>query len=120
MPHICLKAGVSLDKLTPQAVFAMVVCADVLEDYARTPLTITSVGPELTEKQSGKLIHKADSLHYKGRAFDFRTRTMTDTQRTDVIDEIKSRLGSEFDVVLEGDHGHVEWDPDWDKAPRTT
>lgn len=116
--HITLKAGVSLDKLTPQAVLAMMVCADVLEDYARTPLTITSVGPEVTEKTSGHLIHKAGSLHYKGRAFDFRTRTMTDTQRSDAIEEMKARLGNEFDVVMEADHGHIEWDPDWDKGAK--
>ena len=55
--------------------------------------------------------HKSNSLHYKGRALDFRTRHLTDNQRVEIVSELKAKLGGSFDVLFEGDHIHVEFDP---------
>lgn len=71
--------------------------------------------------------HKDGSLHYINRAFDFRTRNVTVPASADpragsasilrekVLQEwasrIRAALGHNYDVVLEKDHLHVEWDP---------
>lgn len=68
-----------------------------------------SAGAELviTSGVDGK--HMIESLHYKGLALDFRTRDLKDPQ--DILKAVKAMLGQEFDVVLEKDHLHVEFQP---------
>ena len=56
-------------------------------------------------------VHSAGSLHYSGLAMDFRTRDIPAELRKSFSEKVKSALGSEFDVVLESDHLHVEFDP---------
>lgn len=48
--------------------------------------------------------HSAGSLHYIGDAFDFRRQGINKS-------DIKFALGEQFDVVMEKDHVHVEYDP---------
>jgi hypothetical protein len=55
--------------------------------------------------------HSRGSLHYQGSAMDFRTRDLLPANQKTVRDEIKLRLGEDFDVVLEKDYLHVEWQP---------
>lgn len=59
--------------------------------------------------------HSSNSLHYrdgKGRAVDFRTRHLPDQGTKEAITQaISEALGPEFDVVLESDHIHCEYDP---------
>jgi hypothetical protein len=52
--------------------------------------------------------HKAGSLHHTGRAVDLR---LPIARREAIVGELKNRLGDEYDVVLEVDHIHVEYDP---------
>ena len=56
-------------------------------------------------------VHKQDSLHYIGRALDFRTRHLTDPLAFNIATAIRRALGPDFDVVLEEDHIHIEYDP---------
>jgi hypothetical protein len=98
---VSLKDGVQLGHLQPQLVLAARVVEAILGTYA-IELVITSVS-------DGR--HKEGSLHYKGRAFDFRTRGIPAPRRKDVFTKMAEALGAEFDVLDEGDHGHVEWDP---------
>jgi len=55
--------------------------------------------------------HAVRSFHYIGRALDFRTSMLTDSQRSVVHDRLRQTLGVEYDVVFEGDHFHIEYDP---------
>ena len=60
--------------------------------------------------------HGYGSLHPKGHALDFRTKTLTDADRAAVISRLQQRLGKHYDVILEdvgnaNEHGHAEWDP---------
>jgi len=55
--------------------------------------------------------HKSNSLHYKGRALDLRTRHLSDGQRVEIMTELKARLGPNYDVLFEGNHFHIEYDP---------
>lgn len=55
--------------------------------------------------------HSGTSLHYAGAGLDFRSRTLTRDQAKHVTDELRRCLGRDFDVVLESDHVHVEYQP---------
>lgn len=55
--------------------------------------------------------HSAGSLHYYGRALDFRTHYFDIYVSQEIVNELRAALGSDYDVVLESDHIHVEFDP---------
>jgi hypothetical protein len=60
--------------------------------------------------------HMKGSKHYLDWALDFRTKTLTLTQKRALADTVKKRLGHEYDVILEGlgtanEHLHCEYDP---------
>lgn len=63
----------------------------------------------ITSARDGR--HKANSLHYVGRALDLRTSFFTPLQRQEFHRDLQYALGSDFDVVLEKDHVHYEFDP---------
>ena len=71
--------------------------------------------PVITENQGGT--HSKLSLHYgkpydfRCRAFDLRTRTITKAQTEHFSTHLHTLLGTSFDVVVESDHIHVEFDP---------
>ena len=53
----------------------------------------------------------AGSLHYSGAAIDVRTRDLQPADVQKIIARIKSCLGDDFDVLLEVDHIHIEFQP---------
>jgi hypothetical protein len=60
--------------------------------------------------------HMKGSKHYKDEALDFRTKHLSKAAKHALVAEVKKRLGSAFDVILEdegnvGEHMHVEYDP---------
>lgn len=56
--------------------------------------------------------HSAGSLHYSGNAMDLRRRDLDAAGKTSqAVAALKSQLGSDYDVILESDHIHVEYDP---------
>jgi len=63
----------------------------------------------ITSARDGK--HMPTSLHYKGRALDLRTFFFSPLQRQEFHWELQNALGSDFDVLLEKDHIHYEFDP---------
>jgi hypothetical protein len=64
----------------------------------------------ITSGKDGR--HKEGSLHYKDRALDFRTRHLRGQNEADqVAQEMRDRLGRSFDIVVEADHIHAEYDP---------
>lgn len=97
---VILKAGTSIIQLQVPMLVAMRVAESVYDKYGTT-LVVTS-GDDST--------HGKGSLHPKGLALDFRTKTLPPTLRGQVRDEIARALPG-FDVVLEVDHLHVEYDP---------
>lgn len=92
-----IKPGVDLRGLQPQMVIAVQVAQWV---YGAQELTITS-GSE------GE--HMAGSLHYKGLAVDIRL--PAPDKIAVVILGLRGSLGKQYDVVLENDHIHIEFDP---------
>jgi len=60
--------------------------------------------------------HKPKSLHNKGLAADLRTRHLGKDERTLVFGRLKKHLDYwGYDVVLEPDHIHVEYQPKGDE-----
>lgn len=68
------------------------------------------ITPVITSGNDGT--HRANSLHYSGDALDFRR---WDSDRAGVTDAIlgglRYYLGDGYDVILESDHVHIEYDP---------
>lgn len=94
---IHVKDGVEL----PPMIKLLVVVEDVYEAHGY-PAVITS-GTE------GK--HSTNSLHYVGKALDFRTRFLRPMEKAEITQNIANILGDDFDVVPERRHLHVEYDP---------
>jgi len=96
---IALKIGVRLFGLRPEMVLAAQVVNAVYETSGDLQCIITSASDGT---------HRAGSLHYVGAALDFR---LPAGSALGVVAQIKQRLGEDFDVVLESDHVHIEWQP---------
>ncbi|HZK07853.1 MAG TPA: hypothetical protein VFC92_06595 [Bacteroidales bacterium] len=93
--------SVIIQGIRPELLFAMQVVDGVYDTHGQE-LVITSV------VDGG---HDFTSLHYSGGAFDARTFYFTVKVLHSVHREIKKRLGVDFDVVLESNHMHIEYQP---------
>lgn len=89
-------------KPSPEIVHAMKVADNLSRSIAGKEAVVTSI-------LDGK--HKKGSKHYTGNAFDLRIYIYTKEQLNDLIDLLKTTLGPNYDVVLENDHIHIEFDP---------
>ena len=96
-----LKPGVRLHGIEPQMILAMHIAEQCCAELG-TDCTVTS---------AVEAKHGAKSLHYVGRAIDIRTRTLTPERQETLRERIASRLGTDFDVLREATHIHIEWDP---------
>lgn len=97
-----IKAGVDLRGLTPQMAVAYTIASLVYRDKAGISCVITS-------GSDGK--HGPNSLHYHGKALDLRTNNLRGPLVHPVYLALKEALGAQYDVVLEADHIHCEFDP---------
>lgn len=90
--------AVNLQGLRPEMVIGLMVANGVYIAHGKD-MVITSA---LDGKHS-----------YAGCAVDLRTNYFTKSTAIKVRDEIKERLGIDFDVILESDHLHIEYQPRW-------
>lgn len=63
----------------------------------------------VTSGSDGK--HMKQSKHYTNEALDFRISDIQPQDLQPIVKACKEILGKDFDVVLEGNHLHVEYDP---------
>lgn len=109
---VALKSGVDARKLTPEALLGLWICSQVFGQHG-IPFVVTSIS-------DGK--HGERSLHYVGNAFDVRLAsryTQSASSDEELLGDMRLALGGEntsnargqYDVILEGDHFHVEFDP---------
>ncbi len=95
---------VSLRNLTPQMQHATSVVKATCERYGLAECVITDGHRPVAQHPT--------SLHPHGRALDYRTRDLADWDtKICFADDIRRDLGIEYDVVLEDDHLHVEYQP---------
>ena len=95
-----IKAGVDISRLNPQIRRALTPLSRLWGDEKRE-LVVTST-------YEGN--HMPSSLHYHNDAVDLRWPVFGDEQKP-FIEKVKRELGNDFDVVAEGTHIHVEYDP---------
>ncbi len=101
---VMLKEGVAAKGIRAEAVLALLAASSVFGEHG-VPMVVTSI----TE---GK--HMKESLHAVGLAIDLRLPsryTGREQSNGDITQDLKDCLGRDFDVILEGDHIHVEFDP---------
>lgn len=98
---IRFKQGTKTFGIRPELIMAILVAEGIYEQYT-TDIVITSVN-------DGR--HSRTSLHYSGNAVDLRTRELPEVKAQEVGEEIRNSLTSEYDVVVETDHIHIEFQP---------
>jgi hypothetical protein len=93
-----IKAGVDISRLRPQI-------RKKLNETARRVWAIEQKELRITSTYEGN--HSEGSLHYADLAVDIGR----DKKGQEVRDELKHKFGMDYDVVLEPDHIHIEYDP---------
>jgi len=97
------KKGVKVAGIQPEIMCALMVAERVYFERGRPEgVTVTAV-------TDGK--HMTGSKHYIGQAVDLRTFYFSVDVQHSIVTDLKIRLTDEFDVVLEKDHLHLEYDP---------
>ena len=79
-----------------------IVVAEGIYRSRETDLVLTSVNDSR---------HSRASLHWSGNAVDIRTRELDPDHIEEIGEEIRQSLTSEYDVVVESDHIHIEFQP---------
>lgn len=90
---------VALIGMSTPLVLALMVCADVYAAFGYD-CVVTSV----TDSK-----HGSTSLHYAGDAIDLRTKHLKEGDAVKIHAKIRYALNRDFDVLLEGNHIHIEW-----------
>lgn len=97
-----LKSGVKVLGLSNPILIAIMVAKEVYEKF----------GVEFVITSGTDSVHGWSSEHYKGDAIDVRTRNIRSEQQKSLIAaQIKDCLTDDYDIVLESNHLHIEYDP---------
>lgn len=91
---------VSLDGLNTRMLTAIQAAAQVWKEQGMQSVTITSA-------LDGD--HGTRSLHPSGQAIDLRIWGLPSMRSA--AEQVKDLLGPDYDVILETDHLHIEFDP---------
>lgn len=90
-----------IHSLQPPMILAAIIAERIFDKYGYDAVITSGI--------DGK--HMPGSLHYVGFAFDLRSNIIPKDQQEPVRADLKSCLGDDYDVVVEGDHYHVEFQP---------
>ena len=93
-----IKAGVDISRLNREPRRSLPIVAAVFKAF----------GEEMVITSTFEGTHGDGSLHYADDAYDVRE---PKKDAAIVMMQIKSGLGSDYDVLLEADHIHIEYDP---------
>ena len=96
-----IKQGVSILGLKPEALLGIVICSQVFKAFELDCILTSVVDSK----------HGRGSLHYVGFAFDLRSKHVPSGDLSSITVSLKRALGKEFDVILEGNHFHIEYQP---------
>ena len=112
MPNLCLKDDVQINGAHFDSVMVRII------DVARETAPMLEKGTVwITSANDSN--HMTGSLHYENRAFDIRIRNIIGQVSSEArlwAERIQVALGDDYDVLLESDHIHVEYDPQEPKA----
>jgi hypothetical protein len=96
-----IKPGVSIKQMSPQILIADMAAQEFCRTFCYDCVITGGCEPG----------HSTTGLHHSGMAHDYRTRDMTDLHKKYFEQHMRHCLQKEFDVVMEKDHLHVEYDP---------
>jgi len=99
---------VRLAGIKPEIILALMLIEPVFNKYG-IDLVITA-GTE-QYYPDGRKIHMTGSLHDTGYAVDLRSRDVPDACWTKFTSDLKASLTSEYDLLYEENHFHLEFDP---------
>ncbi len=103
---LLLKPGVRITGLRPELVLALVAIERAFQEAGYECVVTSGIDSK----------HSTGSMHYSGSAVDLRTRHVPAQDLPNLVTRIRECLGEDFDVVLETDHLHAEFQP---KRPLT-
>jgi len=99
---LILKSGVRLEGLRPEMAVALLAAERVYAEQKLDCVVTSCIRPAVAKK----------SFHPDGRAVDIRISNIPKRALTSEIHKrLRAALATQFDVVLERDHIHVEFDP---------
>jgi hypothetical protein len=110
MPNLCLKDGVHINGDHFDQVMVRII------DVARETAPMMEKGTVWITSANDST-HMDGSLHFNNRAFDIRIKNIiggaefTGAARI-WAEKMQVALGDDYDVLLEHDHIHVEYDPE--------
>ena len=107
LPNICLKNDVKING------------AHFYSEMTRIMDALRITAPDLNDctvwiTSANDSKHMATSLHYKNRAFDVRIWNIAGNTKAEAalwVTRLKATLGKDYDIILEPDHIHIEYDP---------
>ena len=97
---ISIKPGVDLSNISPQMAIAHSIVSDFYRDVGQSC--------RITSGRDGTHTHV---LHYVGQALDYGIQGFTQGLLMSLLRDLQAALTSQYDVVCESDHIHVEFDP---------
>jgi hypothetical protein len=98
-----IKPGVDLRGIKPQMAIAYSIAQAIYHRHSGQSACV------ITSASDGT--HGPNSLHYQGLALDLRTSNVIPALMLKIVRDLKLELGLQFDVVDEGDHVHIEFQP---------
>jgi hypothetical protein len=99
---VYIKEGVKVAGIQPEILLGLVIADQVYIEVGQNDLVVTAI-------TDGK--HMRGSKHYIGQAVDLRISYFSAINTIKVAEEMKTRLGDDYDVVIEPDHIHLEFNP---------
>ena len=84
---------------------------ELLIAYVNTIFIFIRHDSELTITSVFDGVHSVNSKHNSGNAFDIRTRHLTADYVKSIADDIRKSLTKDYDIVIESNHIHIEYDP---------
>lgn len=98
-----LKKSVDPAQIKPEVNLAITVALSIWSRQNEPNLVITSISDSK---------HSRTSLHYVGYAIDIRIRDLHE-QPENLVEALRSFLPDCYDIILESDHIHLEYQPKW-------
>jgi len=94
------KQGVNITGVRPELLMGLMIANSVIAYEFNTDMIITACTDG---------VHMTGSKHYIGQAADIRISNLSDPVA--VLNRLKFELDGLFDIVLESDHIHMEYEP---------
>lgn len=97
-----LKETVKVQGITPEMIVGTMVANAAYKAFGYDPVWTSAVDSK----------HSLKSKHNSGNAVDYRVKHVPREKWELIEQRIKERLTRDYDVVLESDHIHIEYDPE--------